>query len=290
MAHFYVYVHLRADSKIPFYVGKGKNHRAWSYSDRSEYWKRVAERHGVIVELLHDNLTEAVAFQEEVEEIAWFRKYYHLVNYCDGGEGATKDEQTGEKKRKIIEFFDKNGRFPSRFIPGEENMTHWMHAYCSLARNCFDSNFSQWCRERGYGNEHIKEEKKQKQDDIREFLKANGRFPSSHRPTEKPLWRNLLSYCSPSHGCYDPEFRDWCVSNGYARRKQKGIHKESKIAKQEEIKQFFETHNRFPRDRHPDERTLHVRLNSYCAPTQSSFDPEFNQWCRDRGYGSRKRQ
>ena len=45
MENYYVYVHKKPDGKI-FYVGKGKNKRAWSISDRNNLWKKIVSKYG----------------------------------------------------------------------------------------------------------------------------------------------------------------------------------------------------------------------------------------------------
>ena len=48
---FYTYAHTKPDKTI-FYIGKGKDNRAWDTYNRSTYWKRVVNKHGFNVEIL----------------------------------------------------------------------------------------------------------------------------------------------------------------------------------------------------------------------------------------------
>ena len=64
---YYVYVHITADSKTPFYIGKGRRNRCYTRRQRGTHWDRVVAKHGLIVEILHQGLTEAEAFQREAE-------------------------------------------------------------------------------------------------------------------------------------------------------------------------------------------------------------------------------
>lgn len=97
MNEFYVYVHRRASDNLPFYVGKGKDKRAWSQSPRSAFWKNVKTKHGLIVEIVFDNLSEEEAFQCEKDTILEFRYFgYPLVNLTNGGEGASGFRHTGD--------------------------------------------------------------------------------------------------------------------------------------------------------------------------------------------------
>lgn len=98
---FYVYVHKRADTLEPFYVGKGTRRRAWNCSSRSSYWKRIKEKHGHIVEILYSDLEEQHAFDLEILTIQEYRADgFTLCNLTDGGEGASGQVKTAETKLK----------------------------------------------------------------------------------------------------------------------------------------------------------------------------------------------
>jgi len=95
---FYVYQHKRADSGEVFYVGKGHGKRITSRG-RNEYWKRIVEKHGLLVELVRDNLTESEAFDLEVELIRKYRSQgIKLSNMTDGGEGTVGRVTTDESR------------------------------------------------------------------------------------------------------------------------------------------------------------------------------------------------
>lgn len=98
---FYVYVHCRQSDMRPFYVGKGHGRRAYETSEkrRSKHWVNTARKHGVYVNILQSDLTEAEAFELEKKVIADLRQQGHtLVNMTDGGEGASGVKMTDEKK------------------------------------------------------------------------------------------------------------------------------------------------------------------------------------------------
>lgn len=88
MSDYYVYVHRRlTDNKI-FYVGKGKNKRAFEKSYRNSKWTNIANAHGFKVEFAVSHMDELDALKLEQDMIAWFGKE-NLANVTDGGEGFT---------------------------------------------------------------------------------------------------------------------------------------------------------------------------------------------------------
>ena len=116
---FYVYAYLRTKDLTPYYIGKGKDDRAWQKS------------HSVIVPkdlnrivILETHLTELGAFAIERRMIRWYgRKDLGtgiLHNQTDGGDGSAgiipwnKDIKIGsylsEKGRKIISEANKKPR------------------------------------------------------------------------------------------------------------------------------------------------------------------------------------
>ena len=98
---YYVYLHRRLSDNKVFYVGKGKNKRAWDTNKRSTWWKRAYEKHGLIVEIAFDNLDEKTAFLCEKDTILEMRYFgYPLCNMTDGGEGKSGHVQSQETKDK----------------------------------------------------------------------------------------------------------------------------------------------------------------------------------------------
>lgn len=98
---FYVYVHRRLSDNSVFYVGKGKGRRAWVKSGRSEYWKRISDKYGYIVEIVFDNLTEEEAFQVEMDTIKEFTYFgYTLCNLTLGGGGVSGFTWTEEQRKR----------------------------------------------------------------------------------------------------------------------------------------------------------------------------------------------
>lgn len=101
--NYYVYVHRRASDNKPFYVGKGKDRRAYQETPRSEYWNNVRQKHGFVVEIVFDNLSEEDAFRIEKDTILEFRYFgYPLVNLTDGGEGVSGYRYSGKKLERLV--------------------------------------------------------------------------------------------------------------------------------------------------------------------------------------------
>jgi hypothetical protein len=101
---FYVYVHLRADTLEPFYVGKGEGGRAWR-TNRTPHWQNIARRHGVKTKILMDGLQEWAALEMEIELIALYgrkdNKQGPLVNFTDGGQGVSGRVLTQASRTKM---------------------------------------------------------------------------------------------------------------------------------------------------------------------------------------------
>jgi hypothetical protein len=95
---FYVYLHRTADTDRVFYVGKGRARRAHTRSGRSALWKRIADKHGFVVEFVAQGLTEQAAFALETATIA-ARK--GLCNFTAGGEGISGYRHTDETRERI---------------------------------------------------------------------------------------------------------------------------------------------------------------------------------------------
>lgn len=95
----YVYLHYRADNRSIMYVGKGRRGRWLSKNGRGGYWTNSAKLHGVIAEIVQDNLDDDSAMLLEMWLIAKFRhEGMSLVNRTDGGEGASGFKQSEETK------------------------------------------------------------------------------------------------------------------------------------------------------------------------------------------------
>ena len=97
---FYVYVHRKATDGSVFYVGKGKGRRAWNKTHRSDYWKRVSDKYGLIVDIVLRFSSEMCALSFEMALIKLYGRE-NLCNLTDGGEGTSGYKVTDVTKRKI---------------------------------------------------------------------------------------------------------------------------------------------------------------------------------------------
>jgi len=99
---FYVYEHIRLDTMKPFYVGKGIGPRAYRKAGRNQYWDRVANKHGFIINMVAENLDEDMALLVEIEKINQLRRLgIELTNMTDGGEGTSGRKHSEETRQKI---------------------------------------------------------------------------------------------------------------------------------------------------------------------------------------------
>lgn len=95
---FYTYMHTRASDGKVFYVGKGCKNRAWSTDGRSAHWRRVKEKHGVLVTICASWTTEQEAFEHERLLVSVFSEMGHpLTNATSGGEGVSGHKRTPEQ-------------------------------------------------------------------------------------------------------------------------------------------------------------------------------------------------
>jgi len=106
MADFYVYLHRKATTGEIFYVGKGRDERAYDTGvDRSIHWNRVAKKHGRTVEFVQTGLQEWYAHELEMDLIAYHgRKNLGLgplINKTDGGEGTSGYVYTQEDLQRM---------------------------------------------------------------------------------------------------------------------------------------------------------------------------------------------
>ncbi len=98
--NFYVYAHIRLDSGVIFYVGKGTGRRA-KIKGRNTHWKNIVNKTKYRIEYLENNLTEKEAFKKEREWITYLKSIDQCVaNYSLGGEGCSGYKWTPEQRAR----------------------------------------------------------------------------------------------------------------------------------------------------------------------------------------------
>lgn len=131
---YYLYRHIRLDKEIPFYIGigtiyKGKSDgqifkRAYSKSNRNNYWKNIVKKHGYYVEILFKSTNKSLILQKEVEFIDLYKMASEggiLCNMTSGGE--ENFHRTEEQKRygkynpasQPVLQYNLNGEFIDKF-------------------------------------------------------------------------------------------------------------------------------------------------------------------------------
>ena len=99
---FYIYRYIRLDTNTPFYVGKGKDKRANNIAGHNAYCRRIAEKHGFMIERMINNISEDFAHAKEIEFIALYKAYgWCEANLTNGGEGSSGYKHKEKSKQKM---------------------------------------------------------------------------------------------------------------------------------------------------------------------------------------------
>jgi hypothetical protein len=89
---YYIYFHINPLKNEIFYVGKGKGNRAYYKKDRSDFWNKISNKYGYIVDIVEEDLNEEEAFEREIFYIKKIGRrdlgLGPLVNQTDGGDGV----------------------------------------------------------------------------------------------------------------------------------------------------------------------------------------------------------
>ena len=94
MLEYYVYCHRNPLTNEIFYIGKGKNQRAYDSQSRGKHWKNYVKKNGIpIVEILYENLNEEQSLIIEKEMINKLGRkdlgLGKLINETDGLDNPT---------------------------------------------------------------------------------------------------------------------------------------------------------------------------------------------------------
>jgi len=98
---YYVYVWYRKTDGNPFYVGKGTGNRCYLLHNRNNYFMNVYRKHGAVVKIVQNRLTEDDALKLERELIMEYRGLYEMTNLTDGGEGVSGMSHSEETKELL---------------------------------------------------------------------------------------------------------------------------------------------------------------------------------------------
>lgn len=106
MDDYYVYLHRRKSDDGAFYVGKGRDRRAYrgDKSSRSSKWLNMANKYGWYVEIVFDSLDEDEAYELEINTILEMQYFNEpLVNHNAGGYGGKPCDFTKDYRERVSE-------------------------------------------------------------------------------------------------------------------------------------------------------------------------------------------
>jgi len=102
---FYIYVHMRKDNGLPFYIGKGVLGRPYSRHGRTKEWANVASEAGFQVHILAEIEDERSAIEFESNAIKQYRDLgVQLVNKLESGWvcGRKLSSKTNDAVRMVL--------------------------------------------------------------------------------------------------------------------------------------------------------------------------------------------
>lgn len=123
---YYVYGHYTNNEL--FYIGRGKEKRAWEKYSRNSYWKKIVKKYGYQVSILYQGLTLKEANEIEKELIADLKP---KANFTLGGDGGNTLLKKSLEEKVLISIKksnsmqgknvgSKNGMFGRRYKAKEE--------------------------------------------------------------------------------------------------------------------------------------------------------------------------
>ena len=149
---YYVYEWYNVDTGIIFYVGKGKNNRAYSDRNRNKFFLDYKKFNNVDVRFVKINLSEDDAWKLEEELIA----YYWSINQCftnfhPGGKslcwnkGKKFDEEYANKRRQTPEQHKTSKKVIRTNIETNESTIYGSLNFAARSNNIRPSYLSMMC-------------------------------------------------------------------------------------------------------------------------------------------------
>lgn len=219
---YYIYSYLREDLS-PYYIGKGKDQRAYSKGRNEVRPPKDKSR----VQIIKANLTEQEAFELEKLYILMFGRIDNetgiLRNKTDGGDGASGAVRSAETRRKISQALK------GRIVPKEVSERH---SRILKAKNIKHSEeykriLSEKLKGRKCSEEHIQKVRESKIG-FRHTEEAKRKMSESRKGSKHTQeWKDRMAIITKSHAkphritfndgriIEVKNIQDWGKENGY---------------------------------------------------------------------------
>ena len=144
MNNYYIYSHINPLKNEIFYIGMGRNKRAYQISGRSKFWTNYYKKYGREVDMIDINLSLEEAREKE---IFWIKKIGRkdknngtLVNMSDGGEDIWNRGKSGEG---ITRYGMKNSEYQKNIVSNYMKKNNPMNNQISKIKS-IESNKLTW--------------------------------------------------------------------------------------------------------------------------------------------------
>ena len=106
---YYVYEHVRLDTNLPFYVGKGsRKDRALEKSNRNPWWKNIVKKYGYRIVIKRRFNFEKTALRfERYLQLKYQSKNYELCNLAECGAQGSKGVPHTKEIKQLIGYHSK---------------------------------------------------------------------------------------------------------------------------------------------------------------------------------------
>ena len=146
--HYYTYAYLRED-KTPYYIGKGKDNRA--YRRRDKGIKPPKDKSKILI--LKQNLTEEESFRHEVYMIAMFGRkdlgtgiLHNRTNGGDGVSGAVVSDETRRKMSEALKGKPRSKEIRRKISEAHKGKTHSEESRKNMSESQKGKTFSEETR------------------------------------------------------------------------------------------------------------------------------------------------